>query len=85
MTRKYAGENFPVYEIWSWYKRQVTAATEAAIPERWWAYEAFADGAKIAKPQRVLYRQRADLQVAFPDPFASGPGSYQAWLAAEGL
>jgi hypothetical protein len=85
MTRKYAGENFPVYEIWSWYKRQVTAATEAAIPERWWAYEAFADGAKIAKPQRVLYRQRADLQAAFPDPFASGPGSYQAWLAAEGL
>jgi hypothetical protein len=84
MTRRYAGQNFPVYEIWSWYKRQVTAATDPAIPERWWAYEAYADGAKIEKPQRVLYRQRADLQAAFPNPFASGGGSYQQWLEREG-
>jgi hypothetical protein len=84
MTKRYAGQNFPVYEIWSWYKRQVTAATEAAIPERWWAYGAFANGAKIEKAQRVLYRQRADLQAAFPNPFASGQGSYQQWLEREG-
>ena len=38
MTKKYGGTNFPVYaEVWSWYKRQVTKATDAAIPERWWA------------------------------------------------
>lgn len=85
MTKKYAGQNFPVYEIWSWYKRLVTAATEPAIPERYWAYEAYEDGAKIAKPERVLYRQRQDLQAAFPNPFASGRGSFQEWLATEGL
>ena len=84
MTKRYAGQNFPVYEIWSWYKRQVTAATEPAIPERWWAYGAFANGAKIEKAQRVLYRQRGDLQAAFPNPFASGQGSYQQWLEREG-
>lgn len=83
MTKKYAGENFPVYEIWAWYKRQVAAASEAAIPDRWWAYGKFADGTAIDKAQRVTYRQRGDLQEAYPDPFASGRGSYQQWFERE--
>jgi hypothetical protein len=83
MTKRYARDNFPVYEIWGWYKRQVEAATDPAIPERWWAYDAYADGAKIEKAARVVYRQRGDLQQAFPDPFASGPGSFQDWMAGQ--
>jgi hypothetical protein len=85
MTKRYAGRNFPVYEIWAWYKRQVTAATDETIPGRWWAYDRFADGAPIEKPQRVLYRQRPDLQAAYPDPFAAGEASYKQWLEREGL
>ncbi len=83
MTKRYAGDNFPVYEIWAWYKRQVAAATDPAIPDRWWAYGRFADGEPIEKAQRVLYRQRGDLQAAYPDPFASGRGTFQDWLAHE--
>ena len=85
MTKKYAGSNFPVYEIWSWYKRQVVAATDDAIPGRWWAYQAYADGTPIPKTHRELYRYRTDLQAAFTDPFRSGEGSYQQWLEREGL
>ena len=85
MTRKYAGENFPVYEIWSWYKRQVAAVTEASIPPRWWAYGSYSDGAPIEKAHRVLYRQRDDLQAAFPDPFRAGGGGYRQWLERENL
>jgi hypothetical protein len=81
MTRRYAGDNFPVYEIWSWYKREVAAATEAAIAPRWWAYGAYQDGAPIAKAHRLLYRGRPDLQAAFPDPYAAGPDSFQARMA----
>ena len=84
MTRRYAGRNFPVYEIWAWYKRLVTAATDPAIPERDWAYAAYDDGRPIAKSERVLYRERIDLQQAFPNPFASGRGSFQEWLEHEG-
>lgn len=84
MTRRYAGRNFPVYEIWSWYKRQVAAATDAAIPDRWWAFATYEDGALITKDQRVLYRDRTDLQQAFPDPFRSGGNSFQSWLETEG-
>lgn len=85
MTRKYAGANFPVYEVWSWYKRQVAAATDPAIPERWWAFGAYADGAPIEAAHRRLYRSRSDLQAAFPEPFASGVGSYQQWLDQNGV
>jgi hypothetical protein len=84
MTKRYAGQNFPVYEIWAWYKRQVTDATDETIPQRWWAYDRFADGQPIEKAQRVLYRERADLQAAYPDPFAAGEGSYKQWLEQEG-
>ena len=84
MTRRYAGANFPVYEIWSWYKRQVTAVTDPTIPERYWAFAAYEDGRPIAKAERVLYRERTDLQQAFPNPFASGRGSFQEWLEHEG-
>lgn len=84
MTKRYAGRNFQVYEIWNWYKRQVTAATDPAIPERWWAYATYENGQAIAKHERVLYRERTDLQEAFPNPFASGRGSFQEWLEHEG-
>lgn len=85
MTKKYAGDNYPVYEIWNWYKRQVGAATDPTIPERYWAYDSYADGTKIEKKHRVLYRERGDLQASFPDPFAVGKGTYRHWLAQEGL
>ncbi|MCR5877541.1 hypothetical protein [Phenylobacterium sp. J367] len=83
MTKRYAKDNFPVYEIWHWYRDAVEDNSEPTIPERYWAYDAYSDGRKIEKPHRVLYRERRDLQARFPDPFASGPGSYQAWLEAE--
>jgi hypothetical protein len=85
MTKRYAGDNFPVYEIWRWYKDEVGAVTDPGIPERYWAYDAYADGTKIQKPHRVLYRERGDLQAAFPDPFSVEGGGYLAWLKAEGM
>ena len=85
MTRKYGATNFPVYEVWSWYKRQVTKATDAAIPAGWWAYGAYSDGRPIEKAHRLIYRQRGDLQAAFPDPFAAGEGGYAQWLEREGF
>jgi hypothetical protein len=81
MTRRYAGANHAVYEIWNWYKRQIGEAAAPEVPARWWAHGAFADGAPIPKAARIRYRDDAALQGRFPDPFRSGPGSYQEWLA----
>ena len=85
MTKRYARDNYPVYEIWRWYKEAVAEVTDPAIPPAYWAYDRFSDGGKIAKAHRVLYRERADLQAAFPDPFSTVDGGYRAWLSAEGL
>ena len=84
MTKRYARDNFEVYEIWRWYKAAVDSTTDAAIPERYWAFDTFSDGTQIKKHHRVLYRDRNDLQQRFPDPFDTSTGGYRAWLAAEG-
>jgi hypothetical protein len=82
MTRKYGATNFPVYEIWRWYRGQVQAATDPTIPTGWWAYGRFSDGTPIEQLHRRIYRIRPDLQAHFADPFdAEG---YRNWLIAEG-
>lgn len=85
MTRRYAGDNHAVYEIWRWYKEQVDAAHDTAIPERYWAYGAFGDGTPIEKAYRLIWRDRPDLRERFPDPFDVADGGYLAWLCDEGV
>ena len=85
MTKRYAGDNYPVYEVWRWYKSEIAEVTDPKIPERYWAYDHYDDGSKIAKAHRVLYRERSDLQEAFPDPFSTQGGGFRAWLIAEEL
>lgn len=85
MTERYAQDNFEVYELWAWYRREVEKYSEADIPARYWAYGAFDDGTLIPKEARVLYRRRSDLQAAFPHPFRTGEASLHQWLKREGV
>jgi hypothetical protein len=48
-----------------------------------WGFGAFADGELISPEQRLVLRLRGDLQRSYPDPFASGEGTYQAWWRAQ--
>lgn len=83
MTRRYAGSNTEVFELWAWYKRMVVAASDARIPDGFWFYGRFSSGCQIPKGARELYRHRLDLQSAFPDPFDSSNGGYEAWYSNE--
>ncbi len=83
MTRRYAGKNFPVYELWAWYRRQAEEATSRSVPSGYWAFGKFESGTPIPKAARELYRHRVDLQQAFKDPYKSGPGSLEEWLRHE--
>ncbi|CAN7207606.1 hypothetical protein LJR164_000672 [Phenylobacterium sp. LjRoot164] len=85
MTRRYAGDNHAVYEIWRWYKEQVDAARDPIIPEPYWAYGAYSDGTPIEKAHRLIWRERADLRALVADPFGAEEGGFLAWLRAEGL
>ena len=83
MTERYAGESHAVHELWSWYKRSVRDATPADIPVGWWHYGHFDNGDPVSDAARRLFRTRADLQAAFPTPFAVGEGTYHEWLEAQ--
>jgi len=85
MTKRYARDNFPVYEIWNWYRREVVSATDHRIPARYWAYDEYDIGVKIEREDRLRYREDAGLQDRFPDPFRAGEGSYLEWLRSRPL
>lgn len=80
MTRRYAGSNAEVYELWWWYRQEVERATESGIPKGWWHYGRFDNGVEIEKHVRELFRDRNDLRAAFDDPFKTGQGSFLEWL-----
>jgi hypothetical protein len=82
MTRRHAKGNAQVYEIWNWYKRRIEDCAVSGLPERWWAHGAYADGAPVLKADRLAYRQDPALRERFPQPFESGPNSFQAYRQA---
>ena len=82
MTQRYARDNHEVYEVWSWYRNAVAAATDARIPEGYWHYKSFDNGVPIPPNARRLYRERKDLRAAFKRPRTVADGFF-AWLAAE--
>ena len=81
MTRRYAGNNFEVHELWWWYRQQIKSAFEPNIPSGWWHYGYFDNGDAIRKPMRELYRSRVDLRLAFKNPYETGVGSFHEWLS----
>ncbi|OYU74651.1 MAG: hypothetical protein CFE32_17080 [Alphaproteobacteria bacterium PA3] len=81
MTRRYAKDQFVVYELWRWYREQVARSTSAAVPDRYWAFGQFEDGTPIERAHRLLYRERQDLRDHFKDPFSI---DFVAWLRTEG-
>lgn len=84
MTRRYAKDNSEIYELWHWYRREVERFTDPRIPKGWWSYGTFADGTKIEKRMRELYRGRPDLKASFPHPRTVGPKTFHEWLAKGG-
>lgn len=80
MTRRYAGNNFEIYELWWWYRNEVARRSAPEIPKGWWYYGTFDNGVPIEKHVRELYRSRDDLRTAFADPFKTGQNSLFEWL-----
>lgn len=61
------------------YRLEIGAGDE----EPAWGLGSFRDGEPILMEQRLVFRLRGDLYRAYPDPFASGPETFQAWWRAE--
>ncbi|MGO4388620.1 hypothetical protein AB4Y85_13885 [Microvirga sp. 2YAF29] len=76
MTERYASANSAVQDLWWWYGRALASESLPIPLKGWWYYGQYADGSKIPKSARELYRSRPDLQLAFPRPFEVGEGSF---------
>ncbi|MFC4276049.1 glycosyl transferase [Achromobacter aloeverae] len=84
MAQKYAGDQPTVAALIEWYDNAIADTGDDPLSKVVWAYSRFADGTPIPKAARVIYRERLDLQRAFPDPFATQGGGYRAWWETQG-
>lgn len=86
MAVKNASSSAAVQSLIRWYERETAAASDAAIGRWRWAFGTFSDGTPIEPAHRWLYRDHADLQAAFADPWrADGEGlTYLGWCRTEG-
>ena len=80
MATKYAGENPAVESLIRWYEQANREGQADRIRSVPWAYAVFENGEPISQIHRSIYRQRKDLQEAYPNPFEVKPGkSYYDW------
>lgn len=83
MAIKNAGQNPALHQLIDWYRTQTAALAKDPLAKEPWAYGCYSNGTPITKAQRLVYRERPDLQAAFPDPFdASG---YLTWWNRRGI
>jgi glycosyltransferase involved in cell wall biosynthesis len=87
MLTKY-GKHMPAaWELREWYLSRTERPEDEAFSNRQWRYNYFTNGEPITSEQRRLFRDRADLQQTFPDPFtaAEPSASFYHWHQAEVL
>ena len=82
MAARNAAGNKSVAMLLQWYADRIKRLGTDPLCQTPWAFGAFDNAEPIVAAQRVVYRERVDLQRAFPDPFdASG---YLQWWNAQG-
>ena len=82
MAAKNAGNNSTVHQLVNWYAEQTENLSNDPLAKEPWAYGTYSNGTLITKAQRLVYRERTDLQAAFPDPFDLT--TYLAWWNSQG-
>jgi hypothetical protein len=82
MSNRYATTNAAVFELITWYSKRTAELGKDPIAGADWAFETFSNGERIALGQRIVYRERIDLQAAFPDPFDAN--GFLAWWLTHG-
>ena len=77
MADRNAAGNKSVQQLIDWYHAQTSKLSDDPLARVPWAYANYSDGSVVTAAQRIIYRDRIDLQGSFHDPFdASG---YLQW------
>lgn len=78
MADKNALGNNTVAALVQWYLEATRKLAQDPLAKVRWAYSNFNDGTQVQPEQRIVYRDRPDLQDAFDDPFDAA-GGYISW------
>ena len=89
MTQRYSEGNQIIDEIWAWYGRKLQENEQNIYGSCKSFYNFYDNGVEITKDARHIYRQRKDLQEAFPNPYKTKddagryPGGFYQWYLVE--
>jgi hypothetical protein len=82
MLNKYGADSPTLAALRAWYVEACEQQGENSQAAQPYGYGVYADGSVIRPAERRLYRARADLQQAFPNPFVLEPkGGFSHWYA----
>lgn len=83
MLERYGAQSPILFKLREWYIAECERYGQSELGTLSSKYARFSNGELISTSHRLLYRQRIDLQRAFPNPFqAGGSGCYKAWYDA---
>ena len=86
MLKKYGSHSPVLFDLREYYSDECGRLGQEVFGQLKCAYSFFEDGTPITPRQRLLYKQRQDLQEAFSDPYcvnSKGP-SYKKWCQESG-
>jgi hypothetical protein len=81
MAWKHAADQPTVQALVNWYAATIAELGRDPLAATPWAYGAFSDGVPVPAAARMVYRERVDLQRAFPDPLIAG---FKGWWETQG-
>ena len=83
MAAKNAIGNESVQVLLRWYANRIAELGKDPLCRIPWFFSIFDNGEPISVAQRVVYRERVDLQRAFPDPMAAN--GFLLWWKTQGI
>lgn len=83
MLMRYASNQTVAHELWDEYGKDLVAEGQGDVRYKGWHYGQFENGDPIQIEARRLYRERPDLQKAFPDPYSVEEPCFLSWWNAE--
>ena len=85
MLKRYGQRSPVLFELREWYIQECERLGQAEFGKIPCCYNVFDNGEPISKDHRLLYRQRRDLQTAFPNPFSTeAKNCYYNWFLHRG-
>lgn len=85
MQGKYASGMQVIEELYAWYREECERAGQSELSKIKWPYAFYSNGQPVERVHRLLYREKMDLQKAFPEPLSCEHGensskSYYDWI-----